>query len=206
MQRLPVRAEPNLDAVHAVEARDEGVRLLHHVLVVVRHDAAQELRLGLGLRLDHVPAIVRVEEELSALGVADELDEVVRAAQRRAVVLVIDPEALAQLPERLWRVVLELEGLLHHALWRKVVLAHLHEIIKLQVAACAGLRRRSQAEDDAIRELVQLVLAIDLVLALTLLLLALVRLLAILQPREHLRPMQLLLLPPQFGFQSGVGW
>jgi hypothetical protein len=36
----------------------------------VGHDPPQELALGLRLRLDHVPAIVAIEEELPALGIA----------------------------------------------------------------------------------------------------------------------------------------
>ncbi len=53
----------HLDAVHAVEARDEGPRVHHDVLVVVREDPAQELALGLALRLDHELSGVGVEVE-----------------------------------------------------------------------------------------------------------------------------------------------
>lgn len=46
-------------------------------LIVVWQDALHELVLLLGLRLDHVLAVVRVEEELTRLGVRDKLDEII---------------------------------------------------------------------------------------------------------------------------------
>jgi hypothetical protein len=53
------------------------VWVLRQVLVVVGQNADHELVLLLGLRLEHVLAVVRVEEELSGFGVRYELDEVV---------------------------------------------------------------------------------------------------------------------------------
>jgi hypothetical protein len=55
----------HLNAVHAVEAADEAVRVGGHVAKVVGQDAPQELVLVLGLGLDHVLAVVAVEEELT---------------------------------------------------------------------------------------------------------------------------------------------
>lgn len=62
--------------MHAVEAHEQGVGVGGQVLHVLGHDVAQQHALLLGLRLNHVTAVVRVEEELTGLGVCDKLDVV----------------------------------------------------------------------------------------------------------------------------------
>ena len=76
--------------------------------IVERQDLAQEFRLGEGERLDHVPSVVRVEEELSAAGVARELVEVELPAYAVEEGLLLDAEEAAYPSEYEGRVHLEL--------------------------------------------------------------------------------------------------
>lgn len=62
--------------MHAVKAHQQTVGIAGQVLHVLGHDVAQQHALLLGLRLDHVAAIVAVEEELAGFTVCDKLDVV----------------------------------------------------------------------------------------------------------------------------------
>ena len=93
----------HLNPKHPVEVREGRVGVLHQVRVVVGHDPPQELALGIRLRLDHVPAVVTVEEELPALRVTYELDKVVVAAYAQHKVSSLDAKHGADLGKYLWR-------------------------------------------------------------------------------------------------------
>lgn len=62
--------------MHAVESHQQAVGVGGQVLHVFRHDVAQQHALLLRLRLNHVTAVVAVEEELSGFTVCDKLDVV----------------------------------------------------------------------------------------------------------------------------------
>ena len=76
----------HLNSVHAVKSCHQRGRIILQMLVITRKQLPQELPLRLRLRLDHVPSVVAVEEELPRLAVSYELDEVEVAAQREHVV------------------------------------------------------------------------------------------------------------------------
>jgi hypothetical protein len=71
-----------LDAVEAVEAREERVRVLPHVLVVLREHAPEELVLRVVDRLDDEAVVAREVEERAGLARAAELGEDVLVRER----------------------------------------------------------------------------------------------------------------------------
>ena len=60
--------------MHTIESDQQRVRIGVEVLHILRHDTPQEQRLLLGLCLNHVLAIMRVEEELTRLRVRNEFN------------------------------------------------------------------------------------------------------------------------------------
>jgi len=60
--------------MHAIESDQQGVRVDREVLHILQHDTPEQHALLLGLGLDHVLAVVRIEEELTRLRVRQELD------------------------------------------------------------------------------------------------------------------------------------
>ncbi len=62
--------------MHAIKPHEQTVWVLVEMRDVLRHDLSQQHGLLLRLRLDHVLAVVGVEEELARLAVRDELDVV----------------------------------------------------------------------------------------------------------------------------------
>jgi hypothetical protein len=65
----------NLDPVQAVELREEGVRVLFDVVVVVFEDLAEELRFAVVHGLDDVFVVAGEVEEAAALAGRAELGD-----------------------------------------------------------------------------------------------------------------------------------
>jgi hypothetical protein len=110
--KVDLAAARELDAVKAVEAREEGVRVLLDVLVILLENAAQELVLRVSNRLDDEPVVARKVEEGARLARRAQLGEDVLGGERDKVVGGVEVEVLAQLPEDPRSVVLELEVVL----------------------------------------------------------------------------------------------
>jgi len=110
--KVDLAAARELDTVKAVEAREEGVRVLLDVLVILLEDAAQELVLGVSDRLDDEPVVARKVEEGARLARRAQLGEDVLGGERDEVVGGVEVEVLAQLPEDPRSVIFELEVVL----------------------------------------------------------------------------------------------
>lgn len=102
-------ASRELDSVQAVEPRQEGMRVLLDVLVVVLQDRAQELVLRVPDRLDDEAIIARKVEERSALAGRTEFRQDVLGGEGDEVVGRVEVEVLAQLAEYPGSIVFELE-------------------------------------------------------------------------------------------------
>ena len=50
--------------MHAIEPHQQRVGVLREMLHILGHDVPEKHTLLLGLRLDHIHSVVRVEEEL----------------------------------------------------------------------------------------------------------------------------------------------
>jgi hypothetical protein len=102
-------ASRELDSVEAVESRQEGVRVLLDVLVVVLQDRAQELVLRVPDRLDDEAVVARKVEERPALARRTEFRQDVLGGEGDEVVGRVEVEVLAQLAEDPRSIVFELE-------------------------------------------------------------------------------------------------
>ena len=81
--RLGAALGDGLDAVDAIEAREEGGRVLDAVAVVGGDELEQQQHLLVGHRLDHEAVVARQEEHAAALARARHLTQ--RPAQSRMV-------------------------------------------------------------------------------------------------------------------------
>lgn len=109
---VDLAAARELDTVKAVEAREEGVRVLFDVLVIFLEDAPQELVLRVSDRLDDEAVVAREVEKGARLARRAQLGEDVLGGKGDEVVGGVEVEVLAQLAEDPRSVVLELEVVL----------------------------------------------------------------------------------------------
>lgn len=124
-----------LDAVQAIEARQERVRVLLHVLVVVLQDLAQELVLRVADRFDDEAVVAREVEERAALARRPEFGQDVLGGEGDEVVGRVEVEVFAQFTEHPGRVILELE----------VVLDGRCQLVSDAVGAVGSVRSRAAA-------------------------------------------------------------
>lgn len=110
--KVDLLAVRELDAVEAVESREERVRIVLDVLVVLLEDAPEELVLRVPDRLDDEAVVAREVEERARLAGRAELGEDVLGGEGDEVVTRVEVEVLAEFAKDPGGVVLELEVVL----------------------------------------------------------------------------------------------